>query len=227
MARYDVVRAWFATPNGRSAMMHVRLGTNDWNTCYASMNEDEYGLRGRRVTGSAIDIGGYLGTVAIGLLVDNPGLRVECVEPLPENVDLIWRNARLNGVADRLFVHEAAVGNGQPAVVNYAYEGDENELHHAFVGNASIVQRDLPHRSVTVPTLTPSDFGPASFVKIDCEGGEWDFFAAGDTSKFERIVGERHPAGGTRDDLRALLPGHDVTFTGPEGGPDEFVAVRV
>ena len=195
MARYDILKAWCLTPNGRQALMYYREGTNDPNTLNASMDEDEYGLRGHRFSGLAIDIGGYLGSVAIGLLIDNPKLRVECVEPIPENIDLIRRNAKVNGVADRLTVHECAVGDGRPVTIRYAYQGEENELHHAFVGNGNTTSgpNDMAHTAITVPTMTVADFGPASLVKIDCEGGEFGFFASGDTSKFDLILGEWHP----------------------------------
>jgi FkbM family methyltransferase len=208
--------------------MFYRAETNDRNTLNASMTEDEYGLRGLSFSGLAIDIGGYLGSVAIGLLLDNPNLRVECVEPIPENIDLIKRNAAMNGVSDRLYVHECAVGDGTPVTIRYAYQGGENELHHAYVGNGNTTSGagDMPHTAITVPSLTVADFGPASLVKIDCEGGEFAFFASGDTSKFQTILGEWHPVDGhTGTDLFDLLPEHDITFTGPESGPAEFRAV--
>jgi FkbM family methyltransferase len=228
VARYDVSRAWYRTPNDRQAIMYIRESTNDHNTCFASMNEDEYGLRGLALFGVALDLGGYLGTVAVGLLIDNPDLVVHCVEPIPENVTLIWRNAASNGVADRLTVHEAAIGDGRPVTINYAWSGDENGLHHAFVGNGNTTSGadDQPHKSIVVPTLTPSFFPAASLVKMDAEGGEWGFLSAG-ALVADLIIGEWHPVDGhTREDLVALLPRHEVAFTGPEGGPGGFRATR-
>lgn len=226
MARYDIVPAWFKTPRGRAALIYIREGTNDWNSANASMSEDEYGLRDLHLTGHVVDIGGYLGTVAIGILLDNPGTTATILEPLPENAALIRRNADANGVADRLTVLEAAAGDGTPVTVHYAYTGNENDLHHAFVGNSTISgEVGAPHKSVTVPSMTPDDFYGATFVKIDCENGEWPFFASA-PARFPLIVGERHPfEGRTREDFCALLPDYDVTFTGPEEGPDEFRAV--
>lgn len=224
--RYAVYREWFKTPNGRSALMHIRAGSNDFNTCYAAMNEDEYLLRGLPLTGVALDIGGHLGAVTIALLLDHPDLSVETVEPIPENVDLIWRNAQLNGVADRLIVHEAAVGDGKPVTIRYAYVDNENDLHHAYIGNSlNTGDLDREHRSVTVPTLRPLDLPDADFVKIDCEGGEWPFLAAGGAERWRDIIGEWHPTGHTRDELFVLLPDHDITFTGPEQGPGGFHAI--
>jgi FkbM family methyltransferase len=191
------------------------------------MTEDEYGLRDLYLSGRAVDIGGYLGTVAIALLLDNPNLTVECVEPIPENADLIARNAEANGVAHRLRLLRAAAGDGSPVTVRYAFGDNENDLHHAFVGNSTITGSPTGvHKSVTVPSLTPADFPGVDFIKIDCEGGEWPFFAAGSVDA-ALIVGEWHPVGGhTSDDLFALLPGYDITFSGPEAGPGEFRATR-
>ena len=226
MARYDIGPAWFKTPGGKSALMYIRAETNDWNTCYSSMNDDEYGLRGLELKGVALDIGAYLGSVSIAMLLDHPELRVVAVEPIPENVNLIWRNAVINSVADRLTVHEAAVGDGKPITIHYRYGTSESDLHHAFVGNSALTSGDVAHERWIVPTLIPSDFPAADFVKIDCEGGEWPFFAAGLDTRFGHIVGEWHPVdGGSQERLCALLPGHEITFSGPEKGPGGFRAV--
>lgn len=232
MARYDIHRAWFVTPNGKSVVMHIREETNDLNTCIAALNEDEYGFQGMHFGGTAIDIGGHIGTVTIGWLVDNPELRVETVEPLPENIDLIRRSAFVNDVEDRLTIHEEAIGDGKPVTIRYAFVDNENDLHHAYIGNSvnpdfNVTGRE--HESITVRTLIPEDLPEASVMKIDCEGGEWPFLLQGKVSDFWRfpyIVGEWHPVGGhMSQDLEALLAYHDVTFTGPEEGPGGFKAV--
>ena len=80
----------YDTPNGRRVTMHYRTGTNVHNTLWASLNEDEYHLRGEHFTGTAIDVGGYLGSVGIGLAVDNPDLSVVIIEPVPPNADLTF-----------------------------------------------------------------------------------------------------------------------------------------
>lgn len=229
MARYDISRAWFKTPNGRAAVMHIREGTNDWNTCQGAMNEDEYGLRGRTLSGLALDIGAHFGAVTIGMLLDNPDLFVEAVEPIPGNIDLLIKNADINGVGARLIIHEAAAGDGAPVTIRYAYEDNENDLHHAYIGNSGLVEDPTRvHQEANVPTLTPFSWPGAAFVKIDCEGGEWPFFSAGGMLPvlYPEIVGEWHNVEGhKRADLAPLLPGYDLTFTGPVDGPGGFRAV--
>ncbi len=70
--------------------MHYRTNTNDWNTIYASMVEDEYRIKDfYPLSGVALDIGAYVGSVGIALAIDNPSLHVICVEPVPGNIELI------------------------------------------------------------------------------------------------------------------------------------------
>ena len=239
MARYDVLRAWFKTPNGAPCLFHLREGTNDFNTANSCLGDnDEYQLRGRRIEGLALDIGGYLGSVAIPLLIDNPNATVICVEPITENLDLIARNAKVNGVSSRLTLIPGAVGkSGDPVSIAYRFEGGENELHHAFVGNANTVQADaVPHQTVTYPALGIHDLiddQEVAWAKVDAEGGEWGFLASGGLAQIATIVGEFHPtvlpdgAMGSQARLRALLePTHAVTFTGPDEGPGGFTANR-
>lgn len=235
--RYDILRGWFRTPNGKSVLVYWREGTNDYNTARASLDEDEYGLRGRKVEGLCLDVGGYLGTVSLGLLIDNPKARVIVVEPVPDNADLIERNAVVNGVADRLELVRGAVGvSGSDVTVRYRYEGDEMELHHAFVGNATNVSDHVPHQEVTYRAHDIRDLvgdAEVTLCKIDCEGGEWPFLATPGLEQLREIVGEWHPTAlpdrsiGSRDALGRLLGDtHVLTFTGPEAGPGGFVAVR-
>lgn len=236
--RYDLERHWFTTPNGKPTIVYIREGTNDWNSANASLNEDEYGFRGRDVRGLALDIGGYLGTVGLGIAIDNPQARVICVEPVPENADLIERNAQANGMGTSFTLVRGAVGRGgEPVTISYRYQGEENELHHAFVGNANNVGAGaLPHEEVTWPALGIRDLvgdAEVSLCKIDCEGGEWAFFESPGVAQLALIVGEWHPTPfpdgtvGSQGRLRSLLePTHAVAFTGPEAGPGGFTAVR-
>lgn len=231
--RYDLNRGTYLTPRGAPLIIWVREGTNDHNTANASATEDEYGLRERHLSGLALDIGGYLGTVGISLAVDNPDLRVVCVEPVPANADLIRRNIEANDVGDRVTLVEGLAGHSGAGVIRFGFKGNETALHHAFVGNASIAAPGDEHTVLTVPSYSLSDLvgaEPVRLMKIDCEGGEWDFLDT-DLSGVQTIVGERHPhplTGGTRTraDLLALLRGFDVTYAGPEAGPEGFVAER-
>lgn len=243
MARYDISPAWFRTPGGRSALVYIREGTNDWNTAQASMTEDEYHLHELTLTGHGVDIGGYLGTVTLGLLIDNPGLRMTIVEPVPNNLELIERNLRANGVLDRATIIAGAIGypSGGISTIHYGFSGNEQVEHHAYIGNMSLLAGHgplqcpdhVPHVHAEVPTVSIGDLVQADtvFLKIDCEGGEWQAFEDPAVRRVPRIHGELHPVNGHRmNDVLPLLPDHEVSLDFPEGishehGPAEFRAV--
>ena len=209
--------------------MEYREDTNDWNTLTASISEDEYQLRYLELSGHALDIGGYLGSVGISLAIDQPGLTVTIVEPVPDNVDLIRTNVALNGLGERVEVIHGAVGpkSLKTTTIHYGFRGSETATHHAFVGNASLLTLDqigpkncpslMPHDHFEAKVYPLAKLLPADFIKIDCEGGEWTFMADAPTTKIARWVGEMHPipehvegaagqpAGGVRGDAAWLF----------------------
>jgi len=239
---YDQVRAAYLSPKGLDLRMTLRVGTNDHNTIYSSCNEDEYHLRDRQLSGIAYDIGAYVGSVSVALAVDNPGLLVLAVEPVEDNCRLIWMNARDNGVGERVRILRAAVGPPGVAdtVLHYNFRGPEISVHHAFVGTTEVGNSEVhvawrdatDHDTETVPVYDYPSLvrmvGPADFMKIDCEGAEYGFLP--DARSVPVIVGEWHniPYGGRkrswRRHVRAMLPEHHITFSGPAAGPGGFEA---
>jgi FkbM family methyltransferase len=237
VARNDLLRHYFKTPKGRSAHMWWREGTSDWNTLYSAMNEDEYRLRDMSLSGVALDIGGHIGSVTVDLLVDFPDLRVITVEPIPENIDLLHKNVAAQGLSPQWRLYEGAAGYaGGSTTIRFDYKGSEVSEHHAWIGNTTLFRPEEEHQALVVPTFAISDLvpeGDIDFCKIDCEGGEWDFLDSPDVARIAYIVGERHQVPRVDDKpsdraelLRLLGPTHDVTFNGPEEGPEGFHAVR-
>lgn len=226
----------FRTPRGTPVRLHYRELTNDWNVLYSALNEDEYGLRERYLGGLALDIGAHIGGVTVGLAIDNPELHVIAVEPVPDNARLLRWNVAENGLGDRVTVIEGATGRGE-VPVQHGFRGSESALHHAFVGNSSLLVGNSSllvgegdYDTITYPGLTLGDlaYADVALLKIDNEGGEYDFLDDPLVSLCEVIVGEWHNVGGhVQGDTAALLGAtHDVTFSGPVAGPGGFLAVR-
>lgn len=242
MISYPPLLTTWTTPNGHPVAFELRAETNDWNTVNSCLGDnDEYALRGRPITGWALDIGAHIGSVAVAIAVDNPASRVLAVEPVPDNVRLIRINAARNGVADRVLALEGSVG--PPGVtrseIRYGYRGNPSIEHHAFIGNTSLAYDtggEAPHEARDVETLGIAvlldRYGIAepAYTKIDCEGGEWPFLRAplSHLRRLPYIRGEWHNVRGhVQSDLAELLARtHDVEFTGPVEGPGGFVAVR-
>jgi FkbM family methyltransferase len=224
----------FTTPNGNAMTLFVREDTNDAALATGILSEDEYRLKGRHLFGWALDIGAHIGTVAIALAVDHPGLRVIAVEPVPDNADLIRFAVAANGLTERVFVEESgAAGAGATKVdvrFNFATgEADAGYVHeNRYVGN--IWGPDAQAEVVAAKAVTLSDLmtrylvGTFALVKVDCEGCEWDFLTA-DMSAVMEIIGEWHSAPFSR--LRRLLRAtHEVELVNDHGGIGIFQAFR-
>lgn len=224
----------FTTPRGKTARMTYRDDSSDWNTVSSIMQpHDEYGLAAFMLTGIAADVGAHIGAATVAMLIDNPGLRVIAIEPVPPNVELLRLNLAANRLTDRCEVIEAAVGKGKTTTIRYGANHDENASHHAFIGNSGIVYKGTPtypHVASTVDVVTLVSLGPLDFMKIDCEGGEWGFLTGKGLADVRLIVGEAHPVLKHKapDIIGQLSSTHDVTLNGlnQEVGPCGFVAVR-
>lgn len=202
---YNVTQGTFVTPRGRSVTLDYRIDTNDWNTLYSCLNEDEYHLEELRLEGTALDIGGYIGGVTVALLADNPRLRVVTVEALEPNIELLTRNIASLGVdaVSRSQIVHAAAGTGDTATIRYGFTGSEVGTHHAFVGNAVMPEANLSQaKSVEVPGVTltslTEQYGPFCFMKIDCEGCEHDVLKDPAAEAIPLIRGELHYPDGVK-----------------------------
>ena len=235
---YALVTAQWLTPGGHPATFHYRAETNDWNTISSTMApHDEYAIP-QGLTGVAVDLGAYLGSVAIGLALDNPSLSVIAVEPVPPNADLIARNIAENGLADRVTLIQGAIGGPSDDEIKvwYGYRGSVSLEHHAFVGNSTLAydyggeaeHEEAVYRRITLSDLVELAGGYIDWLKIDTEGGEWSFLSdSAGLAHVGTITGEWHPVRGhvSRDMLDLLSETHSVTFSGPVAGPGGFVAV--
>lgn len=211
----------FRTPRGASASMSWRPGTNDWNTLVSCITEDEYGLASVHLSAGqvAVDVGAYAGGVSIALAIDNPDSRVLAVEPLPPNVDLIAENIGRNGLGERVTLLPMAVVKPGVArtTIRWAFDDTESGRHHRYVGNSSLAPAGLAQTAlvdgVTLGALVAMGNGRIDFLKVDCEGGEYDLFADADALRsVGDIRGEYHD--GWDRLVRLLEATHVVTQMG-------------
>ena len=226
----ELLTGLYRTPRGSSAQMAHRAGTNDHNTLFSCMTEDEYGLAAIHLADGqvAVDVGAYAGGVAISLALDNPGARIIAVEPLTANVELITDNVRRNGLADRVLIsHRAVAAPGlRTTTVRWAFSDDESGRHHRYVGNSTLSpsggRREIVD-CVSLSDLVEAAGGYIHLLKIDCEGGEYELLQDADALRSVGVmVGEYHDGW---DRLVALL---DATHVASQVGPstDHFGGFR-
>lgn len=224
------------TPGGHTAVFETRPGTSDSALVDGIIGEDEYGLADLPpLTGWAIDIGAHIGTVAVALALDHPGLRIIAVEALPENIAAMRTNFELNFGPDEnqwpVTGYEAAASSeaeyeaDMSVFVTYGWSKADNQPDHYMADNRYIGGMVGPNDTSKTIKCLPWSLRPmlAAFrsdgliqdielLKIDCEGCEWFFLTSPYVNRCKRIWGElHHGKNGGAKEFRALLePTHDV-----------------
>lgn len=207
------------SPRGVTVTLEARDDTTDLATIGSTFRlwdvlHDEYGLADIYSEGLLVDVGAHIGTVAIAFLIDNPKARAVAVEPLPENVVMIHRNAQAAGVSDRLTVLTGAIGAD-----SVAYGPDV----HRFIANLEPIGPERVQTERISLSAIVERFGPIAVLKTDCEGCEWSLFDDPAIADVGMIVGEYHQRG-PKAVQKALRKSHKVTAdTTPTGG---FTAVQ-
>jgi FkbM family methyltransferase len=140
-----------------------------------------------------VDIGAHVGTFACELSRLAPRAEIHCFEPSPTTAAYLARNAAANGFASRIEVTEAAVTAeiGETRLID---NGGGSGLNHL----ASTQEQSGDGIAVNTTTFDAitADVGGAQFVKMDCEGGEYDLVLGSSPQSWdsvERVVIEYHP----------------------------------
>jgi len=217
------------------AEFEYREGTNDIYVIMSAFESDEYGLTamGLKPGSIALDIGAHIGTAT--MLMACMGLNVYAFEVLKENYNALCQNVAANATPGKVTPAWRAVcgHNGLETV----HLGSMADPMHRYMGNMYSNAEDTE----TVPAIdlntifAKNKIERCAIIKIDCEGAEWDIFAAASSdtlSRIDRIVGEYHTVTGvkgTRARMFDLMQGLfvDVTEGDDPGGLGHFDFVRV
>jgi FkbM family methyltransferase len=147
----------------------------------------------------AIDIGGHIGAFACQLAQLYPAATIESFEASPVTATYLRDNVAQNGFGDRISVSQVALA----AESGWAFLEDNGE---ASCENSLAAGQDGEQSATTikVPALSFDDVvgaspHPVDFVKIDCEGAEYDLAYASSPASWksvDRVVLEYHPVSG-------------------------------
>ncbi len=158
-----------------------------------------------------IDIGGNCGAFSILQAKLYEGIVIHAYEPDPDNFKYLEMNIEQNGYQDSITAHEYAV-TGKSA--------ESLELHKSAVqAGAHSAVRQEGGETITVPAVSLSailkDYPEVAFLKIDCEGGEYDILLNTPKelfSKVKYIAMEYHTVeGNSVDELTERLTDMDFT----------------
>jgi len=144
-------------------------------------------------TDTVVDIGGNIGTFAVLAASLAPRGRVISIEPDPENLALLRENVRLNG-SNVTVIPAAIAGERGPRTLFLA--GQHGGGFHTLLED-----RQVHDHATTVQAVTLDDVfrehavERCNFLKIDCEGAEWEFLpklGADVWSRVDQIAMEYH-----------------------------------
>jgi len=148
-----------------------------------------------------VDIGANVGVSVLWFAHRFPQARILAIEPGVEASAMLEKNVRANGLQDRVDIWRVAVG-GRQGSGNLAHGA--NLATNYMVDASAIGASTSRHETIDterVDVVTLQDVleripdGQIDLLKMDCEGGEFEFLGARDRSELERIntvVGEYH-----------------------------------
>jgi FkbM family methyltransferase len=153
----------------------------------------------------AIDIGGHVGAFACQLAQMYPDATLEAFEASPVTAGYLRDNVTQNGFGDRVSVSQVALAaeSGWVMLEDNGEASCENSVVSEQASGQS--ERSEPSAPATrVPALSFDDVvgaspHPVDFVKIDCEGAEYDLVYASSPASWktvDRVVLEYHPVSG-------------------------------
>jgi FkbM family methyltransferase len=201
--------------------IEYRPGTTDNFVIREIWENDEYFLDDARiqVDGPIVDIGAHIGVFSVRASILFPGNPIVACEPVPANFALLKRNLARNRCrsvtplnmavaaktgSTQLYLDASNTGGHSTAVAV-----SENAISVNKIGFGDLVR--MHHLS------------RISFLKVDCEGGEYDIMLNPDfeemAGKIDQIVLEYHPVEGhDLDEVATFLRDHGLEITAHKDG---------
>ncbi len=159
----------------------IRKGVWDEQILTGEMNPKGYRLPANPKV--VVDIGAHIGGTAI--MCADRGAEVYAYEPEQENFKLLTENVKLNGLEDKIYCIKKGVGSpGKRLIHLNSSNSGMATLEHISPNKQGIevigikeVFKDIPH---------------CDFLKIDCEGAEYEFIFDTPFEKIDQISMELH-----------------------------------
>lgn len=202
--------ATYAWRAGDGARVHYRRGTSDVGLIYDVLLKPgakaEYWLPGGFEPACILDIGGNIGVASRYLAHRFPQAQVHAFEPVPENLELLQRNAACN---PRIRAYGFGLGpeSGQLRLAAHDPSGYNRGGYSLFAGAPDAPGVIAPIRKVA-GALEELGIDRVDVIKIDTEGAEHSILSAFPEALIARaqwIYGELHSEGIARpSDFKVL-----------------------
>lgn len=128
-----------------------------------------------RVEGIFVDVGANSGVYSVMAAAVVPGRRIVAFEPLPDALSVLKSNFEINGMADRVELHELALSEASGTAKFYLPDPG-----HGLVETSATLEPDFQpsHSTVEVPIARFDDISipdTIGVIKVDIEGHEYAF----------------------------------------------------
>jgi len=167
---------------------------------------------------TVVDIGGQIGTFSLLAASGKKDITVHTFEPFQENFSIIQKNVRLNKMQDRIFPHNIGIGAKKEKRSFYIHKRRSGS--HTLYKELYVKKLDTPFREVKVDIISLKQafnrfkIKNCDFLKIDCEGAEYEILLNAPKSLFKRIksISLEYLSNGDVDELQKFLEvvGYDV-----------------
>lgn len=178
----------YARVDDRATVFELRSGLRirtrsgvDASTIAVVFIKDDYGTG--VASGTVIDVGANIGAFAL-LAATTGARRVIAYEPVSTTCEQLQTNVALNGLTDRITVHNAGV----------AARREERTIAISRHGSpfATLYSAGGPHETISCVSLddafAENDVGHCDILKLDCEGAEFEILYEASDQVLRRIT---------------------------------------
>lgn len=216
----------------RNGLIYEISNFDDMGVFYEIFIKKEYGAIPKgNVT--IVDIGANNGLFMLYCKSQNPESTIHCYEPVPQCASHIQHIVHRNKL-QHVHIHEAAVSD--KIGLHRLYLGSQTVAASLYEGIASW-HDSIDIKTTTLPSiLHDNSISSIDFLKVDCEGGEYDIFSTTSVEILERckyMAIEYHDIDETKNGkalyhhIQKLLPHRKVVYHHHPAHPHNgFITVK-
>ena len=183
--------------NVGGARIRTRRCTVDEDVAQHILSEGEYNAEGYEIgnADTVVDVGGHIGCFAVYAAMRAVDGRIFTFEPMSENYQLLKSNIELNRLNNVVAKRSAVVGGPKRTMRLFVVDYNTG-AHSVKPENAESLDRYQDVSAISLEAIFERNaIQKCDFLKLDCEGGEFDILLNSSDSvlsRVERIAMEWH-----------------------------------
>jgi FkbM family methyltransferase len=134
-----------------------------------------------------LDLGANIGVFTVYAVTSGPEVRVYAYEPWPEFGVLLLDNVRLNRKDEAVCFFDRAVAS-ESGIRTLDLGGGSTFFFPTFIGASELRSGSVQARTITLEEIIDSNqLSQVDFLKMDCEGAEYEILYSTRSSYLQRI----------------------------------------